>query len=123
MATLPETTEEDYSIKKRSMFSKVATFNYQNFLDTNAPLIYLWATRILTVLMAYGYFGPIGLILITWVLLSFMMPLRPFLALTCWVFVPVYGLLFCYVYFINLEDIWLFIDYLKGIQIEDTESH
>ena len=99
---------------KTSMIAKVSRFDYKNFMATNAPLIYLWVTRILTILMAYGYFGTMGFVLLTWILLSFLLPLRKFLEFTCWVYVPLYALMFAYLYFINLLNIWVFFALLSG---------
>jgi hypothetical protein len=72
-------------------------------MENNAPFAYLTVVRILSILMAYAYHGFGGLILLTWILLSFVMPTVSFVNGTVKYFIPLYIALFCYLYFINIR--------------------
>ena len=74
-----------------------------HFISTNAPYVYLWLSRLLSVIMAYAYHGQAGLILLTWVLLSFMVPGITFVNATVVFVLPIYITLFLYLYFLNLS--------------------
>lgn len=59
--------------------------------------------RVLSILMAYAYHGIGGLVLLTWVLLSFVVPTITFVNSTIKYFIPIYVTLFLYLYFINVR--------------------
>lgn len=80
-----------------------------HFINNNAPHVYLWVSRILCVVMAYAYFGKTGLILLTWVLLSFMVSITHFVNATVTFILPIYIATFLYLYFINLSGLHLVI--------------
>lgn len=58
--------------------------------------------------MAYAYHGFGGLVLLTWVLLSFVVPTVSFVKYTVKIFIPLYIVLFLYLYFVNIRGLLAF---------------
>lgn len=52
--------------------------------------------------MAYAYHSTKGFVLLSWVLLSFMLPLLPFVNFTVLILLPIFTLEFLYIYVMNI---------------------
>lgn len=100
--------------KKKHFMKKIKSFDYMQFMENNAPFVYLSIIRVLSILMAYAYHGIGGLILLSWVLLSFVVPTISFVNATVKCFVPLYATLFFYLYFINIRGLLSFYSDFSG---------
>jgi hypothetical protein len=67
----------------------------------------LWIVRICTLIFAYFYFGYPSSLLLTWLLLSFIVPLVGFVKWTTYIYLPLFTTAFFYLYFINIERLFL----------------
>jgi hypothetical protein len=56
--------------------------------------------------MAYAYFGYKGFVLLSWVLISFIMHLIPFVEYTVKLILPIFTFEFLFIYFVNIPGIF-----------------
>ena len=76
--------------------------SYKKFYEEYAPYVYLWVVRMCLIVMAYVYHSSKGFLLLTWVLLSFVVPTFQFVSFTVVVVVPIFTIDFLWLYFINI---------------------
>jgi hypothetical protein len=72
--------------------------------------------RIISIVFAYAYHGYPALIILTWVLGSFMTSNYPFVRCTTQLYLPIFIIGFFYTYFINIPKI--FLDFKDGEKIK-----
>lgn len=111
-----ETIDDEAALKKstqrRSMgllllSNKITNFNYEKFVVTYKPYVCLWAIRVLSMIFSYAYHGYPALLILTWVLLSFIAPNLSFVSCTTYVYLPIFTAGFFYTYFINIPGLFL----------------
>lgn len=111
-------TSEDHHDKgvniKRGRFSGISNihshitkFDYQKFVATYLPYVCIWMIRIISVIYSYAYHGYPALLILTWVLMSFMVSAVPFVNCTTYFYLPIFTVGFFYTYFINIPGIFL----------------
>ena len=81
--------------------------NYKSYLENYAPYIYIWVCRVFVLVQAYYYHSFPALILLTWLLFSFMINLASYVSFTIAVFTPIYTITFIYLYFINIPGLFI----------------
>jgi hypothetical protein len=77
-------------------------FSILKFLAYHAPYIYIWCARILCTVIAYYYHSSAGFVMLTWTLMTFLIPLVDFIKLTVYFFTPLLTFVYFYLYFINI---------------------
>lgn len=95
--------------EKKSVFSfgKLKQFDYKEFVEKYAPYVYIWICRVCCVVLAYFYYGAIGFLLLSWTLLSFMVPLVNFVFYTIILVTPLLSFAFVFFFFINIPGLFL----------------
>lgn len=76
---------------------------YNNY----TPLISIWVCRICSVVIAYAYDGYGGAIVLTWLLLSFIVPLEKFVSFNDVYYFWFFVLAFFYEYFLNIQGLFV----------------
>lgn len=86
-------------------------------LNEYTPFIYLWVLRLLCSVLCYFYDSRTeGLIFISWVLLSFLLPKVFFVKMTIYILLPFLNIQFLYYYLINIPGLF----YAPGTNTTDS---
>ena len=67
----------------------------------------MWGIRIISVVLAYAYHGTPALVVLTWVLFSFMFKLDSFARCTVYFYLPIFFVGFFYTYLLNIPGLFL----------------
>ncbi len=86
--------------------SKITSFNYQKFVQTYLPYVCLWVIRVISIVYSYAYHGWPALIILTWVLASFMISAMPFVTCTTYIYLPIFTVGFFFTYFVNIPTLF-----------------
>jgi hypothetical protein len=81
-------------------------FDAKKFVETYLPYVCLWMTRLLSIAIAYYYHGIPALVVLTWILLSFMVKLVRFVRFTILIYLPVIIFFFFYGYILNIPGLF-----------------
>lgn len=76
---------------------------YKTFVTTYLPYVCLWVNRFISLIYAYAYFGYPALLILSWLLLSFMVNMISFVKATTYVYLPLFSIAFFFNYFININ--------------------
>jgi hypothetical protein len=76
---------------------------YNNY----TPVISIWICRICSVVIAYAYDGYGGALVLTWLLLSFIVPLEKFVSFNEIYYFWFFMLAFIYEYFLNIQGLFV----------------
>jgi hypothetical protein len=80
--------------------------DYEKFMTTYKPYLSIWGSRLCAVILSYAYHGLPAIISLTWVLISFMVPLYPFVNFTIYTYLPLYVAGLFFQYYVNIPGIY-----------------
>jgi hypothetical protein len=75
----------------------------------------MWGIRIVSIIFSYAYHGTPALVILTWVLFSFMFKLDAFARCTVYLYLPIFFVGFFYTYLLNVPG--LFLEFKDGKSI------
>ena len=84
--------KDEENAKKKGLFAfsnDIVDYDYNKFMNTYKPHLCLWGARICAIILSYAYHGIPSLISLSWVLISFMVPLYPFVTFTNYFYLPI----------------------------------
>lgn len=89
--------------RRATLAGKIAKFDYSAFVANYKTILSMWICRICSFTIAYAYDEYSGLIVLGWVLLSFIVKLEYFSKWSTRVYLPLFVLAFFYEYLINIQ--------------------
>lgn len=98
--------EETGKVKNLFGYKDIVSYDYQKFMTTYKPYLCIWGSRFCAVILSYAYHGFPALISLTWVLLSFIVPLYPFVEVTIYTYLPLYVVGLFFQYYVNIPGIY-----------------
>ena len=82
------------------------TKDITHYVTSYAPYIYIWVCRLSSIALAYYYHSIPALVLLTWVLLSLILSISPFVNFTVAVINPIFTLFFLFQYLVNIPGLF-----------------